>query len=127
MSHDGVKFLAEEVVRHETGPSAVMTCSTFNDGKRTYVVAGQESYCQVYNVNSVIVTEDDDIETIGDHEVRKRRNVKADNNRNSKKLKFAIKPADSVKTDFEDQEPLLRVIRISHLGNLMATGGLKRI
>lgn len=125
LSHDGEKFVAEEVVRHETGPSAVMVSAAYSDSKRSYLLAGQENYCQQYNVQSVLVSDDTPIETIGDNDVRQRKTkpkVKTDNNRNSKKIKFAIKPADSVKTDFNGEEPLLRVIRISRSGNIMATG-----
>lgn len=38
-------------------------------------------------------------------------------------LKFDVKSADSVQTDFLQTEPLQRVIRISGNGSLMATGG----
>lgn len=123
LSHDGDKFIAEEVLRHETGPSAVMNCSTYSNNKRSYLAAGQESYCQLYDVQSVLVTEEDNIETIGDN-VRQRKKSKTavDNNKNSKKLKFAIKPGDSVKTDFDGDDPLLRVVRICNARSLMATG-----
>ncbi|XP_034175808.1 guanine nucleotide-exchange factor SEC12 [Osmia lignaria lignaria] len=56
LSHNGYQFIAEEVTRHETGPSVVMNCTTYNDGKRTWIAAGQESHCQLYNVNSKVVT-----------------------------------------------------------------------
>lgn len=38
-------------------------------------------------------------------------------------LKFDVKSADSVQTDFLETEPLQRVVRISANGSLMATGG----
>lgn len=127
MSHDGEKFLAEEVVRHETGLNAVMVCAAYSDKKHSYLAAGQESYCQLYNVASKIVYESEDIETIGggENDVRhrgKKNGVKHNSSKATKKLKFVIKPMDSVKTDFSGEEPLLRVIRISRAGNLMATG-----
>lgn len=128
MSHDGEKFLAEEVVRHETGLNAVMVSAAYSNSKHSYLVAGQESYCQLYKVKSVIVHEEEDVETIGgnDNNVRQRRNKAAskhnNNNKTKKKLKFVIKTEDSVKTDFDGDEPLLRVIRISKSGNVMATG-----
>lgn len=128
MSHDGVRFLAEEVVRHETGLNAVMVSAAYSDSKHSYLVAGQESYCQLYKVGSVIVHEDEKIETIGgtENNVQQRRNKReikhSNNNKGKKKLKFVIKTEDSVKTDFNGEEPLLRVIRIRKSGNLMATG-----
>jgi prolactin regulatory element-binding protein len=129
LAHDGTKFVAEEVTRHETGPSVVMNCSAYSDNKRSYLVAGQESHCQLYNVESVLVTEEENVETIGHNhnsEVRQRQSKakpKTDNNRNSKRLKFVIKPADSVQTDFQGLEPLLRVSRVHPTGKILATGG----
>lgn len=38
-------------------------------------------------------------------------------------LKFDVKSADSIQTDFLESEPLQRVVRISANGSLMATGG----
>lgn len=49
--------MAEEVVRHETGPSVVMNSATFNNGKHTYLVAGQESHCQLYHVRMSVEAE----------------------------------------------------------------------
>ncbi|KAJ3654380.1 hypothetical protein Zmor_013571 [Zophobas morio] len=129
LAHDGTKFVAEEITRHETGPSVVMNCSTHCDNKHSYLVAGQESHLQLYNVGSVLVTEEDEIETIGhnhanDVKQRKAKNKqKTDNNRNSKRLKFVIKPSDSVQTDFQGEEPLLRVSRIHPTGKILVTGG----
>ncbi|XP_023013950.2 guanine nucleotide-exchange factor SEC12 [Leptinotarsa decemlineata] len=124
LSHDGSKFIAEEVTRHETGGNVVMYCSTFTDNKRSYVVAGQEDHCQLYHVNSELVSEE--VENI-DHnspETRQRKPQKTDRNKNLKKsLKFVMKPSDSIQTDFIGAEPLSRVARIHHNGKLMATGG----
>lgn len=105
-----------------------MNCSAFSDKKHTYLVAGLESHCQLYNVNSILVNEDDHVEEIGNnHEDLRHRKPRAkqktDNNKNlKKKLKFNVKPADSVQTDFKESEPLNRVVRIHHTGKLMATG-----
>lgn len=129
LSHDGRKFVAEEVTRHETGGNVVMNSSVFSDNKHSYLIAGQESHCQLYNVNSVLVREEVDIENIGNNhsEIRQRKprtKEKTDNNKNiKKKLKFNITPSDSVQTDFNGPEPLSRVARINHNGKLLATGG----
>jgi prolactin regulatory element-binding protein len=58
LSHDGEKFVAEEVVRHETGSSVVMNCASHSNGHRTFLVAGQESHCQLYHVNMEILDPD---------------------------------------------------------------------
>ena len=105
-----------------------MNCSTHCDNKHSYLVVGQESHLQLYNVGSVLVTEEDEIETIGHNhanEVKQRKaknKQKTDNNRNSKRLKFVIKPSDSVQTDFQGEEPLLRVSRIHPTGKILVTG-----
>lgn len=120
MSHNGSHFVAEEVTRHETGPSVVMNCTAYNDGKRTWIAAGQESHCQLYNVNSKVVTvENGEIikgtvdgakdslrhrKTVdkAEENVKERmEDIKDDNcNIKSKKLRLIVKPADSVQTDF---------------------------
>lgn len=109
-----------------------MNCSVFSDNKHSYLIAGQESHCQLYNVNSVLVREEVDIENIGNNhsEIRQRKprtKEKTDNNKNiKKKLKFNITPSDSVQTDFNGTEPLSRVARINHNGKLLATGSITK-
>lgn len=105
-----------------------MNCSTYSDNKHRYLVAGQESHCQLYNVQSVLVN--DKVEDISDNREeqsvnrRKNKTMKPDNNKNNKRLKFLIKPNDTVQTDFlpQEQEPLQRVVRICPNNKLMATG-----
>lgn len=152
ISHNGESFVAEEVVRHETGPTVVMNSATYNDGKRTYLVAGQESHCQLYNVrmsvgsakrNSISSADyqHDGTSNEGVPRQRKKRNSKSEvsagqeeNNKKQvnhsngisrapKQLNFEIKPADSIQTDFSSEEPLQRVVRISRNGEIMVTGG----
>lgn len=105
-----------------------MNCSVFSDNKHCYLVAGQESHCQLYNVNSVLVTDESKIETVANNhsEIRERKpktKQKTDNNKNVKKtLKFVINPSDSVQTDFNEPEPLCRVTRINKNGKILASG-----
>lgn len=128
LAHDGKRFIVEEVTRHETGGNVVMNCSVFNNSKHCYLVAGQESHCQLYHVNSLLVTDEPKVETLDNNhtEVRDRKQKvkqKTDNNKNVKKtLKFIIKPSDSVQTDFNGPEPLCRVARINPNGKILATG-----
>ncbi|XP_013147091.1 PREDICTED: SEC12-like protein 1 [Papilio polytes] len=134
ISHNGNKFVAEEVMRHETGPNVVMNCSIRNAQGRTYLCAGQESHCQLYRVNVRMV----DVAEMrrGSFRaenglVRRRRRTVSENDNISKadigtvdkRMSFEIRPCDSVQTDFGD-DPLQRVVRISHNGKLMATGGI---
>ncbi|KAF3426947.1 hypothetical protein E2986_06078 [Frieseomelitta varia] len=146
LSHNGSQFIAEEVTRHETGPSVVMNCTTYNDQKRIWIAAGQESHCQLYNVTSkVVTTKNGEIikgtNSTSKEGIRHRKNtdkveetitpeerieeIKDDNsNIKSKKLQLIVKPADSVQTDFSEEEPLQRIVRISLNGKFMATGGM---
>ncbi|XP_037928141.1 prolactin regulatory element-binding protein [Teleopsis dalmanni] len=153
--HNGTHFCAEEVVRHETGANVVMNCAIRNESRRSYLLAGQESHCQMYFVNPRIITGNEDdattvdktpraaTERINENGVRKRgsnathsgvedlrngispnnKKKKEDLNANLKRIRFDIKAADSVQTDFLTEEPLQRVVRISPDGRLMATGG----
>ncbi|KAF5289046.1 hypothetical protein FQA39_LY03925 [Lamprigera yunnana] len=128
LSHDGEMFLADEVLRYETGPNVVMNCSTFSDNKHSYLVAGQESHCQLFNVQSVLVNNNINIENLDSHnDIRNRKNKPtqiSDNSiKNNVKLKFRIVPSDSVQTDFLHDEPIQRVVRISRFSRIMATGG----
>lgn len=135
ISHDGNRFIAEEVIRYETGPTVVMNCSSYSNSKHTYLVAGQESHCQLYHVQDQIIEDklDDEaesIETIGHKNGvrhRKKSTTKSDTNKNNlgtnKRLSFVIKSGDSVQTDFGKEEPIQRVVRICNSGQYMATGG----
>lgn len=119
MSHDGYQFVAEEVTRHETGPSVVMNCATFSDKKRSWIAAGQESHCQLYNIHSKIVTvENGEIPKKSGNLTSglRQRNKSEDNSSNncerieevkdsnsnlkSKRLQLIVKPMDSIQTDF---------------------------
>ncbi|CAD7085816.1 unnamed protein product [Hermetia illucens] len=150
--HNGSRFVAEEVIRHETGPSVVMNFAVKNDGRRSFIVAGQEAHCQLYYVNPRVVSMTDGEEAgekkttgrtvrLSENGIRRRHNsvnnpsgveeVKAngvagdhnDVNANLKRIEFDIKPGDSIQTDFLTNEPIQRVVRISPDGKLMATGG----
>ncbi|XP_068621294.1 guanine nucleotide-exchange factor SEC12 [Battus philenor] len=134
LSHNGSKFVAEEVMRHETGPNVVMNCSISNAQGRTYLCAGQESHCQLYKVNVRMVDAAEMRRGSFRAEnglVRRRRRTVSENdnisktetNTTEKRISFEIRPCDSIQTDF-GEDPLQRVVRISHNGKLMATGGV---
>lgn len=99
--------MAEEVTRHETGPSVVMNCATYNSGKKLWVVAGQESHCQLYSVTSkVSYVKNGDVTSNKDNVRQRRTSKQLDNQKvekveeNRKKLNLVIKPTVSVQTDF---------------------------
>ncbi|XP_061708109.1 prolactin regulatory element-binding protein [Cydia pomonella] len=135
LSHNGTRFVAEEVMRHETGPNVVMTCAVRTADNRTFLTAGQESHCQLYRVNIRMVDAAEmrrgSFRAENGLIRRRRRTVsenenisKTDKNSNTmeKRMSFEIRPSDSVQTDF-GPDPLQRVVRISHNGKLLATGG----
>ncbi|XP_073987349.1 guanine nucleotide-exchange factor SEC12 [Rhodnius prolixus] len=135
---DGKRFVAKEVMRHETGPKVVMNCASYFDNKNTFLVAGQESHCQLYRI-AISVDKEDVIPennksngALEQNNLRKRKSGKGndasnipESNKSSprKCLKFKFNAQDSVQTDFSETEPIQRVIRISRCGKLMATGG----
>ncbi|VVD05564.1 prolactin regulatory element-binding protein [Leptidea sinapis] len=139
LSHNGTKFVAEEVMRHETGPNVVMNCSVRSIQNRTYLAAGQESHCQLYKVNIRMVDTAEMRRGSFRAEnglVRRRRRTVSENdniskmdsncNTTEKRISFEIRPSDSVQTDF-CEDPLQRVVTISPSGELMATGGVDGI
>lgn len=138
--HNGNSFVAEEVLRHETGPSVVMNCAIRPDERRTLLVAGQESHCQMYIVNSKVVSEGSNgacSDSNKDGSSDGVRNRKKDDKSSgvqkivnseaipaNKRIIFEVKTGDSIQSDFAKPEPLQRVVRISPSGKMMATGGL---
>ncbi|EFN66349.1 Prolactin regulatory element-binding protein [Camponotus floridanus] len=137
LSHNGTYFVAEEVTRHETGPNVVMNCASYRSKSKTWIVAGQESHCQLYN--SKLISENEEfIKGPTAHNLRCRKNSEKakesqlqqekieeikNNNFKSKKLQLVLEPADSIQTTFGNEEPLQRVVRVSPCGSIMATGG----
>lgn len=131
--------MAEEVLRHETGPTVVMNCAIRPDERRTLLVAGQENHCQMYLVNARVVSEDgtmnngekDNKENEGvRHRKRDEKSSGVQKILNgeaisaNKRVIFDVKAGDSIQTDFAKPEPLQRVVRISPSGKMMTTGGL---
>lgn len=67
ITYDGKRYVAKEVVRHETGPKVVMNCAAYSNNKYTYLAAGQEGHCQLYKVLITVEKEG----TAGSDEVNK--------------------------------------------------------
>lgn len=124
-----------------------MNCAVRSSGHNSFLVAGQESHCQLYHVNvkidnSETIAENSRIETLNSlqqNNLRYRRishdssaNRQAstastnhiDSNQNkNRQLRFEIKPGHLTQTDFSENCPLQRVVRISSNCKYMATGG----
>lgn len=147
---DGTQFVADECVRHETDPNAIMNCAFTSDGHSAYLATGQESMCQLYNIQSLVAgappaaARRPSAATVGDAKAGVRqRPSKATNGSSSSsptdpdgtetalpaappapdRIVFDIKTGDCVQTDFLDADPLQRCVRIAPSGKLMATGG----
>lgn len=135
--------MAKEVLRHETGPSVVMNCAVRPDVRRTLLVAGQESHCQLYLLNPKFVKdteggdvlmkdqqkeENDEVVVVRNRKQQKSSKKNQQNGGSSvqavERFTFQVKPGDSIQTDFAEPESLQRVVRISPNGEMMATGGL---
>lgn len=145
--HNGQHFVAEEIVRHETGANVVMNFAVKNSERRSYLLAGQESHCQMYFVNPRIVIDGEEgeakkkpapVERPNENGVRRRggqqsgvedlangrrASLEDDTKAFKKRIRFDIKAADAIQTDFLSDEPLQRVVRIAPNGASMATGG----
>lgn len=120
----------------------VMNCAVRSDKKHSFLVAGQESHCQMYNVLSKVIVEGaGDEATAASDSKQQRRDSNLRNRKQQhsgvedipvkakqqpvgvRRLLFDIKPADSIQTDFTAKEPIQRVVRLSLNSRLMATGG----
>lgn len=93
--HNGTHFCAEEVVRHETGANVVMNFAVRNDGRRSYLCAGQESHCQLYFVNPRIIYEGQE-EATNDAEERRPRSNSAAEHGNENGLRRRIAQGSGV-------------------------------
>lgn len=140
-------------MRHETGTNVVMNCAVRNIGNHSYLVAGQGSHCQLYNVNFFCETmpENGRIETLkpllgrkgsataDELNLRNRKATrdpsasrrfsksKVDSNSDASSenrcIRFEIKAGDLTQTDFTANDPWQRVVRISLNSEYIATGG----
>lgn len=140
-------------MRHETGANVVMNCAVRNIGNHSYLVAGQGSHCQLYNVNFFCETmpENGRIETLkpllgrkgsataDELNLRNRKSTRdpsvnrrfskskvdsnSDTNSENRCVRIEIKAGDLTQTDFTASDPWQRVVRISLNCEYMATGG----
>ena len=99
-----------------------MNSAAYNNGKRIWFAVGQESHCQLYNIQTKVISlENGEIlnkNSLANNDgLRKRRksektnenfhnrepveDIKGENKSTKhKKLQFVIQPADSIQTDF---------------------------
>lgn len=132
--------MAQEVQRHETGSEVIMNCALKNSDRKSFLVVGQESHCQMYIITPKVgqlnkekpERKDSAVDPVRQRKNREKSessvgggaNITDSDNDGFKRVYFDIKAADSIQTDFTPLEPLQRIVRISPNGKFMATGGL---
>lgn len=136
--------MADECIRHETDPNAIMNCAFTSDGHSAYLATGQENLCQLYHIKSLVAgataptrrpsahVDDKKVDTTARQRMSKissstKEDVPTETSRSEEtptdRIVFDITSGDCVQTDFLETDPLQRVVRIAPSGKLMATGG----
>lgn len=104
LNRSGKTVSMTKVLRHDSGPYAIMNCSTNLKGNKIYIAANEDDRCRQYAADIIIEpTFQDGIA--------------------SKEIKFNITNGDALVTDFNKDEPLQRIVKINAEGNMMVTGG----
>lgn len=104
LNRDGKAIQITKVIRHDSGPNVIMNCCTNLSGNKVYIAANEDDKCRQYIADIVIEP------TFFDGKA-------------SKEINFKITTGESLITDFADDEPLQRIVKINNDGNLMVTGG----
>lgn len=104
LNRDGKTITMTKVIRHDSGPNVIMNCCTNSNGNKIYIAANEDDKCRQYIADIVIEP------TFHDGKA-------------AKEINFKITTGDSLKTDFSEDEPSQRIVRINNDGNLMVTGG----
>lgn len=104
LNRDGKTITMTKVIRHDSGPNVIMNCCTNVSGNKIYIAANEEDKCRQYIVDIVIEPVFQD-------------------GKASKEIKFKITTGDSLVTDFSEDEPLQRIVKVNNDCNLMVTGG----
>lgn len=103
-NRDGKTITITKVIRHDSGPNVIMNCCTSVSGSKIYIAANEEDGCRQYTADIVI-------EPV------------LHNGKASKEINFRITTGDLLTTDFNEDEPLQRIVKINDDGNIMVTGG----
>jgi len=150
IGYENNEYVAYEVQRHSTRPSAIMNCAmgSLNNGKRIFLAAGRDENCQIYQLRlgsksqgreaeskELIppVNEDDTSES----KMRKRQksgqsNGEIPNRKKGSPVKrsaentefvFDIKALEFVQTDFSPKDPCQNAVAFSQDSRLILTGG----
>lgn len=104
LGRDGKTVTLTRVIRYDSGPNVIMNCCTNLSGNKIYIAANENDKCRQYIADIVI-------------------EPTFQNGIASKEISFNIKTGDSLLTDFNQDEPLQRIVKVSNDGNVMVTGG----
>lgn len=104
INRDGNAIKITKVIRHDSGPNVIMNCCTNLKGNKIYIAANEDDKCRQYVANIIIEKTLLNGETI-------------------KKINFKITTEHSLTTDFSEDEPLQRIVKINDDGSIMVTGG----
>lgn len=104
LNRDGKAVTITKVIRHDSGPNVIMNCCTYLRGNKIYIAANEDDKCRQYTADIVI-------------------EPTFKNGEASKEINFKITTGDSLTTDFSEDEPLQRIVKINRNGNMMVTGG----
>lgn len=104
LNRNGKTVTMTRVFRHDSGPYVVMNCSTNLKGNKIYIAANEDDKCRQYTADILI-------------------EPTFHNGIASKEIQFSITTGDALVTDFNEDEPLQRIVKINGDGNMMVTGG----
>ncbi|CAH1726180.1 prolactin regulatory element-binding protein [Aphis gossypii] len=104
INRDGKTISTTKVIRHDSGPNVIMNCCTNINGNTIYIAANENDSCRQYMADIVI-------------------EPTFHNGKAGKEINFKITTGSSVITDFSEDEPSQRIVKINYDGNLMVTGG----
>lgn len=104
LGRDGKTMTITKVIRHDSGPNVIMNCCTHQSDNKIYIAANEDDKCRQYIADIVI-------------------EPTFHNGKASKEINFKITTGDSIITDFSEDEPLQRIVKVNHDGNVMVTGG----
>ncbi|KAE9523843.1 hypothetical protein AGLY_015731 [Aphis glycines] len=104
INRDGKTISTTKVIRHDSGPNVIMNCCTNINGNTVYIAANENDSCRQYKADIVI-------------------EPTFHNGKAGKEINFKITTGSSVITDFSEDEPSQRIVKINYDGNLMVTGG----
>lgn len=104
LNRDGKTITMTKVIRYDSGPNVIMNCCTSIRNNKIYIAANEDDKCRQYIADIVIEP------TFIDGKA-------------SKEIHFKITTGDALLTDFSEDEPLQRIVKVNNDGNLMVTGG----